>query len=458
MIYGFDHPHADRETATRLVGGKGASLWAMTRLGLPVPPGFTIGIGAQPAAAEVDAALARLEAAVGRGLADAAAPLLLSVRSGAVQSMPGMMDTVLNLGLTPAMVAAGGAFERAAWARFVSGMGDVEAAVLAEPRRALAAAIHAVQASWHSERARAYRAHAGLGDGGGTAVTVQAMVFGNRDARSATGVAFSRCPTTGALGPRGDVLFEAQGEEVVNGSRATLPLAALSERLPAVAAELLAAIRMLEVHYRDLVDVEFTIESGKLWVLQARTGKRSAAAAARIAVELTEDAEIGLARAEALARVPAEARPRLTRAAGVAPLAVGLAASPGLASGRIAMSCDAAIELAEGGEAVILVRAETSPEDVHGMGVSAGILTTLGGPMSHAALVAREWGLPAVVGATGVGLTGEGVRMGGRLFAPGEVISVDGSTGEVFAGVVAGEVIEDPWSATLRGWREGEAA
>lgn len=163
MIYGFDHPHADRETATRLVGGKGASLWAMTRLGLPVPPGFTIGIGAQPAAAEVDAALARLEAAVGRGLADAAAPLLLSVRSGAVQSMPGMMDTVLNLGLTPAMVAAGGAFERAAWARFVSGMGDVEAAVLAEPRRALAAAIHAVQASWHSERARAYRAHAGLG-------------------------------------------------------------------------------------------------------------------------------------------------------------------------------------------------------------------------------------------------------------------------------------------------------
>jgi pyruvate,orthophosphate dikinase len=260
-------------------------------------------------------------------------------------------------------------------------------------------------------------------------------------------------------GLTGELLWQAQGEAVVAGAHATEPLAALAERLPAVHAALEAATATLEHRYRDLVDVEFTIESGRLFLLQARPGKRSRAAAARVAVDLTAHPAIRLSRAEALARTQdqlAGAPPR-TRAAGATPIAHGLPASPGLATGRLALTPDDALEMAEDGP-VILVRAETSPEDVHGMGVSAGLLTTLGGPLSHAALVAREWGIPAVVGAIGLKLDARGFTVLGRRIAAGDVLSIDGSTGEVFAGEVAGEIIEDPHAATLRRWAEEERA
>lgn len=442
MILYFDHPHASHDDARTSVGGKGASLWAMTRLGLPVPPGFTIPIADARRIADrglgdadreaLGEGLARIGAQVGRRFGDGADPLLLSIRSGAARSMPGMMDTILNLGA-----------------------GD-------NPWEDLACAVEAVARSWHGERARAYRAHAGLGDEGGTAVTVQAMVFGDRDAQSATGVAFSRCPTTGAPGAVGDLLFEAQGEAVVAGTRTPEPLDRLIGRLPEAAAALQEALRRLEAHYRDMVDVEFTVESGRLWLLQARPGKRSAAAAARIAVDLAAHPEIRLSRAEAVARVPdlLGGTPLLTRAAGSTPLARGMPAAPGLATGALALTPDAAIDMSEAAP-VILARAETSPEDVHGIGVSAGVLTALGGPMSHAALVAREWGIPAVVGCAALRFVDGGAMIGRVRVGQGEIISIDGSTGEVFAGAVAGEVMEDPHAATLRTWAQamkGDAA
>ena len=440
----FDHPHADHDAAVRTVGGKGASLWAIASLGLPVPPGFTIPIAdARRLAADgfaaasrdaLHAALARLEAEARRRLGDPADPLLLSVRSGAARSMPGMMDTLLNLGRGQDRAAA---------------LTTLEEAVLAVAR------------SWDTPRARSYREHEGLahdGDGSGSAVTVQAMVMGDRDADSASGVAFSRCPLTGAPGLTGELLWQAQGEAVVAGTHATAPLTSLGERLPAAHAALDAAACALELRYRDLVDVEFTIESGRLFLLQARPGKRSRAAAARVAVELAEHPAIRLTRAEALARTRdqlAGAPPR-TRAAGAAPIAQGLPASPGLATGRLALTPDDAMAMADDGP-VILARAETSPEDVHGMGVSAGLLTTLGGPLSHAALVAREWGIPAVVGASALKLDARGFSVLGRRVSAGDVLSIDGSTGEVFAGAVAGEIVEDPHAATLRRWAEEEA-
>lgn len=441
----FDHPHADFPAAVRTVGGKGASLWAIASLGLPVPPGFTIPIPdarrlgasgwAEPDRRGLQAAVARLEADAGRRLGDAGDPLLLSVRSGAARSMPGMMDTVLNLGRGLARAAA---------------------------LDALGAAVLAVARSWDTPRARAYRERVGAAHDGpdaGTAVTVQAMVMGDRDDASASGVAFSRCPLTGAPGMTGELLWRAQGEAVVAGSHATEPLASLAGRLPAADAALRAAVAILERRYRDLVDVEFTIESGRLFLLQARPGKRSRAAAARVAVELTAHPEIRLTRQEALARTreQLDGAPPRTRAAGARPIAHGLPASPGLATGRLALTPDSALEMAEHGP-VILARAETSPEDVHGMGASAGLLTTLGGPMSHAALVAREWGIPAVVGAAGIRLDGRGFTVLGRRIAAGDVLTVDGSTGEVFAGAVAGEIIEDPHAATLRRWAEEERA
>jgi len=467
VIFGFDHPHeGGLADVTRLVGGKGASLWAMTRLGLPVPPGFTIAIGARPGPAlddAVDAALAELEATLGRRLGDPVDPLLVSVRSGAARSMPGMMDTLLNVGLTDAAAAAlsdragDPGFGPALMSRLRAGFAKAGMPLPEAPRAQLSAAIRAVHASWNSPRAIAYRTHEGLDAAGGTAVTVQAMVFGNRCNRSATGVAFSRDPMTGAPGMVGDLLFRAQGEDVVSGAAATRPLADLAAHDPRLAAELADAVARAEAHWRDLVDIEFTIESGRLWILQARPGKRSAAAAARIAVELADDPRIRLGRAEAVARAPAgliEGRLSLRRrAAGATPVTCGIAASPGLATGRVALTPDAAIEMADAGP-VILVRAETSPEDVHGMSVAAGVLTSLGGPMSHAALVAREWDIPCVVGARGLVIGPDDVRLGGHRFVAGDEISIDGATGEVFAGAVAGELVEDPFAATLRAWAE----
>ena len=469
LILHFDHPHADAASARAQVGGKGAGLWRMTALGLPVPPGFTVpvSVAARVAAGDappdgafdvaVDAALARLEAATGRRLGDPHDPLLVSVRSGAAESMPGMMDTVLNLGATPAW-AAGGPFAQDCLARFERQFAALVSPPLlaAPPRAQLDAAIRAVASSWGSARARAYRDRCQISHDGGTSVTVQAMVFGNRDDASATGVAFSRCPTTGVAGAVGDLLWQAQGEELVAGLRTPEPLERLGDRLPEVAASLAQMIATLEAEWRDLVDVEFTIESGRLWILQARSGKRSASAAARIAVELTRDPAVRLTHDEALTLVGdrIDAVPMLTRGPDAAALATGIAAAPGLATGALVVSPDAALDGADRGEAVILVRAETSPEDVHGMAVAAGILTAVGGAMSHAALVAREFGLPAVVGCAAVRLGDGGAWIGGRWCPEGTTISLDGATGEIFWGTIAGEVVADPFACELRRWAE----
>ncbi len=463
----FDHEHAltPAELVARL-GGKGASLVAMTRLGLPVPPGFTLAIGAEPGPA-LDAAIATGMAALavklGRPCHDAVDPWLVSVRSGAVASMPGMLDTLLNVGLTPAVAATlakrhGAAFADDLRARVRSAATVLPADTRDDPVAQVQAAAAAVLASWSSPRALAYRARAGLGEAGGTAITVQVMVFGNLGAESATGVAFSRDPATGAAGAVGDVLFGAQGEDVVAGTHRPLPLAALTARCPGTAAELRTALRQLEQHYRDLVDVEFTIERGRLWILQARPGKRGPAAAARIAVELVDDPVVALSRAEAVARVPAvrEGTVRLTRRDGDAvAFATGLGVSPGLATGRVVMNADAAVDAADAGP-VILVRRETSPADVHGIGVAAGVLTATGGALSHAALVAREWGIAAVVGGD-IAVDAGGFTAAGRRIAAGEVISIDGTTGEVFAGAVTGMALPDPYAAILRDWAQETA-
>ncbi len=307
-IHDFDDPpSATGEDRLRLLGGKGANLAVMAHeLGLPVPPGFTITTAAcaafrasgWPAGAEEElrAAVERLGDRLGRRFADAADPLLVSVRSGAPVSMPGMMDTILDLGITEATVRglaeqagdrdfAGDCLRRfrASWAEVIGGEPPDD------PWDQLRAAVEAVFASWDSDRARAYRQREGIPDHLGTAVTVQAMVFGNLDARSATGVLFTRDPATGAAQAYGDVLFEAQGEDVVAGTHTTAPIGALEERLPDVAGELREAAARLERHYADLCDIEFTIERGRLWLLQVRSGKRSPAAALRMAIEMAED-------------------------------------------------------------------------------------------------------------------------------------------------------------------------
>ena len=413
-----------REDVLALVGGKAANLGEMLGLGLPVPPGFVVTTetcraflaGGWPDGLddELRARMAEVEAAVGRRFGDAADPLLVSVRSGAPVSMPGMMDTILDLGLNDAtergLAAATGdpAFAAECHDRFRSmfrsivGVDDVPD----DPWEQLRLAISAVFRSWNSDRARAYRRRESIPDDLGTAVTVQAMVFGNLGADSATGVAFTRNPATGEPVLYGDVLFDAQGEDVVAGTHATEPIAALDERLPSVGAELRDVAGRLERHYADLCDIEFTVERGRLWMLQVRVGKRSPAAALRIAVDMAEDPSFPLSRREALERVAylLADPPTVTtgRSGYLLPLATGLGASPGVASGEIATSPEAAERAAEAGRTVVLVRAETSPDDVHGMSLSAGILTARGGLASHAAVVARGWGIPAVVGASGI--------------------------------------------------------
>ena len=463
--------------ARALVGGKAANLGVMVHdLGLPVPPAFAITTATcrtfladgwpDGLDAELRARMAELEAAVGRGFGDAADPLLVSVRSGAPVSMPGMMDTILNLGLTEATTAglarASGddAFAWSCRERFVASFRDIVgvADVPDDPWVQLRLAIEAVFRSWDSDRAIAYRRKEGLPDDLGTAVTVQAMVFGNRGTTSATGVLFTRDPATGEPRRYGDILFDAQGEDVVAGTHRTESIDALDARLPTVAAELREAATRLERHYADLCDIEFTIERGRLWMLQVRVGKRSPQAALRIAVDMAEDPEFPLTRAEAVARVaPLLADPptmATSRADVGPPLATGLPASPGVASGEIATSADAAQAAAEAGRIPILVRADTSPDDVHGMARSAGILTARGGLASHAAVVARGWGIPAVVGADGLEVRDGEVRIGERVLRAGEVITIDGATGEVFEGAVAGTTEVVPEARTLLAWAE----
>ena len=475
-VYDCDHRHElTFAEMKRLVGGKAANLAVMAvDLGLPVPPAFTITTAGcseylahgwpDGLDAELREHMARIERLVGQGFGDPANPLLVSVRSGAPVSMPGMMDTILNLGLTTAttdgLAVSSGSEKFAANCRrrFVAMFRDVVGVdqVPEDAWAQLRAAVEAVFRSWNSDRARAYRQHEGIPDDLGTAVTVQAMVFGNRSVDSGTGVLFTRNPATGEPVLYGDIMFNAQGEDVVAGTHQTEPIAVLDQRMPEIGSELRAYATRLERHNRDLCDIEFTIEHGKLWMLQCRIGKRSPQAALRIAVDMAEDPDFPLSRADAVRRVAGllAAPPRTLTARGdVGPARTrGLPASPGGGSGELVTSPDAAVEAAEAGRTVILVRAQTSPDDVHGMARAAGILTATGGLASHAAVVARGWGIPAVVGATGVEVAEGAVVIGGRTLAVAEVITIDGTTGEVFAGAVTGTATVVPEAATLLAW------
>ncbi|MHB1487162.1 MAG: pyruvate, phosphate dikinase [Acidimicrobiales bacterium] len=524
-VFDFDHKHDTPPMALKgLLGGKGANLAEMTSvLELPVPPGFTISSDAcrdymssgwpQGLSEEVAQARDRLEEAMGKKLGDPDNPLLVSVRSGARFSMPGMMDTVLNLGLNDRSVQGlarqtnDERFAYDSYRRFISMYGRIvlgmegddfdklfdaakeladtnsDAAVPPEllhylvqsykrlvkehtgsefpqdPSDQLRGAIEAVFDSWGSPRAVAYRNREHIAHDLGTAVNVQAMVFGNRDEASGTGVGFTRDPATGAQGSYGDFLVNAQGEDVVAGIRNTEPLAALERIFPDIYAELTEIFARLERHYRDMCDTEFTIEQGKLWMLQTRVGKRTGVAALRMAVDMTTDDAIALSQAEAVTRVTADHLDQVLHpqfaTSDIQVVAKGLGASPGAAVGRVYFSADDAADAADRGEQVILVRAETSPEDVHGMIASEGILTSRGGLVSHAAVVARGWGKPAVVGAESVRISGKSFLAGGVVVSEGDVISIDGTSGEVVLGAVALSAAEPTKEfATVLGWAD----
>jgi pyruvate,orthophosphate dikinase len=477
-VYAFDYPHRlANERLKRLIGGKAANLNVMvTQLGLPVPPGFTISTKAcmdylchgwpDGMEEELRAHMSNVEDLSSSRFGDPANPLVVSVRSGAPVSMPGMMDTILNLGLNDATTAgladASGdpSFAADCHARFTAMyraiVGSVD--VPDDPWVQLRAAVQAVFGSWNSDRARAYRAHEGISDDLGTAVTVQAMVFGNRGPDSGTGVLFTRNPATGEATPYGDVMFNAQGEDVVAGDHLTEPITVLDERMPDVAAELRGYAAALERHYADLCDIEFTIDRGKLWLLQVRVGKRSPQAAMRIAVDMAEEEGFPVDRREAVGRVAhLLADPPMIsgqRQPGGEVIATGLGASPGIACGGIVVTADAAVKAADDGRDVILVRSETSPDDVHGMARAAGILTASGGLTSHAAVVARGWGVPAVVGAQEVGVEAGAVAFGDRRLGVGELITIDGTTGEVLSGAVSHQRKVVPEAAVLVAWAD----
>ncbi len=506
FVYAFDHKHRKPPMEMKdLLGGKGANLAEMTSvLGLPVPPGFTITTDAcraymsggwpESLDAEVAKHVARLEKAMHKKLGDAADPLLVSVRSGAKFSMPGMMDTVLNLGLNDASVKGlaeqtsderfaydsyrrfismyarivlglegalfDGPFEEAKRDAGVASDAELPAGALAglcetfkavveaqtaepfpqEPAAQLRGAIEAVFRSWNGPRAVAYRVRERIPHDLGTAVNVQTMVFGNRDNTSGTGVGFTRDPASGAPGEYGDFLVNAQGEDVVAGIRNTLPLAELGRIFPDIFKELKDIFARLEAHYRDMCDTEFTIEQGKLWMLQTRVGKRTGRAALRMAVDMTRQKGWKITREEAVSRVSADhldqvLHPQFAEEPSVV-LGKGLAASPGAAVGSVVFEADEAAAAAARGERVILVRNETSPEDVHGMIAAQGVLTTRGGLVSHAAVVARGWGKPAVVGAEAVRITGEAFTIGSHTIRAGDFISIDGSSGLIALGEV----------------------
>lgn len=470
----------DVDEPADVLGGKARGLIELRRLGLPVPPGFVVGTPACRAflrdgrlpdglGAELDAAVADLEAATGRRLGGGARPLALAVRSGGAVSMPGMMSTILNLGLTADATAAlaaetgDAAFAHDSRRRFLdsltaatsgldpetwphrpspSGLGPVIGTGVPEDARGqLDLAVRAVFASWNTARAKTYRAIHGIPDDAGTAVTVQAMVFGNRDGRSGTGVAFSRDPSTGEPVPSGEVLFRGQGEDVVSGRSSPPRLSALADREPEVWAALLDALRRIEGRYRDACHVEFTFESGALWLLQVRAGGLSGRAAVRVAVDLADAGVID--RAEAVRRVsPHDLRharaPRLD-AAGRDVLARGVGASPGVATGRVATTADDAVRMAAGGP-VVLVRPQTSPLDMHGLAAAAGVVTAVGGTTSHAAVVARSMGKPAVVGARGLDVPA------------GALVTIDGTGGEVVAGRAPAAEAADPHLERLLAW------
>lgn len=459
----------DVEVTRELVGGKAFSIQTMMALGLPVPPAFVLstrfcadvtaagGELTEEVLTALDEGLAALEATTGRQLGSAERPLLVSVRSGAARSMPGMMDTVLNLGMTAAVEAglAGltgdAAYAADTYRRYLEQYQRVVGvAPTGGPRDELRAAVAAVFRSWNSPRARAYREHQGIGHDGGTAVTVQAMVFGNLDDRSGTGVLFTRNPLTGDSAPYGEYLPRGQGEDVVSGRHDALPLDVLERDLPEVHTALLAAGRRLEELGKDVQDIEFTVESGTLWLLQSRAAKRSPDAAARLAVALHEDGVIS--RREALSRVTPQQiqallRPRVSPEARAAATVVvrGEPACPGVACGRVVETCVEAEDLSDEGIDVVLARPTTDPDDVSGMIVARAIVTEIGGSTSHAAVVSRELGTPCVVGC----------GVGSLVGLAGREVTVDGSTGEVFAGVLPlapCTEAEIPALATLASW------
>jgi pyruvate, orthophosphate dikinase len=487
----YVRPFTDPLDNPMLLGGKGASLARMQALGLPIPPGFTVTTdgwrawreGGQAALAQIRAevsdAIRHLEEELGRRFGDPENPLLISVRSGAPRSMPGMMDTILNLGLTSTTVKglaahttpefAGDVHARllAMFARIVrdvpadevsaverrgaeSLVADLGALIESHSGRPmpesaeeqLAEAIEAVWRSWDSRRAKRYRKHTGIPDDLGTAVTVQAMVFGNRDDRSGTGVVFTRDPATGSPGTYGDYLLRAQGEDVVAGGHNTEPLSAMQRVLPDAYEQLEAALPLIEAAYRDMADVEFTVESGRLWILQARPGQRSGPAAVRIAVDLVDEGLIGID--EALDRVPVSAieqlqAPVFATRDGLDVLGRGTPAAPGAGVGVAVFDSERAQTVAAGGEDVILIRPETSPEDIGGMIVASGIVTAVGGRTSHAAVVARGLGRPAVCGLEGLEID-VAARVArapdGRTIGEGDTVAVDGSDGILILGAV----------------------
>ena len=476
-VYDFDAPpEGTPEARLALLGGKGGNLVVMSsQLGLPVPPGFIVtteacrrylaGTWPDGLDDELRAAMERLGQRVGRHFGDAPDPLLVSVRSGAPVSMPGMMDTILNLGLNSATVEglarrSGRSFADDCLRRFREGYESVigTADVPEDPWLQLRTAVEAVFRSWNSDRARAYRSREGIADDLGTAVTVQAMVFGNRGETSGTGVLFTRNPSTGENVLFGDVLFNAQGEDVVAGTHAPSPIVVLDERMPSVAADLRRNADALERHLADVADIEFTIEDGRLWMLQVRTGKKSPRAALRMAIEMATDPSFPLSREAAVRRVLPllSDPPRVFVRSGDSsePIARGLPASPGVASGGVVTTSESAVAAGERGESVILVRDETSPEDVVGMSRAAGVLTARGGLASHAAVVARGWNIPAVVGASAVVIENTHVIISGKSFGADDRLSIDGSTGEVFAGELAGSWQIAPEAATLLAWAE----
>jgi len=503
------------------VGAKAANLGEMARLGLAVPPAFVIPVdlcadvasGRKKALAQLDERLAEgiafLEARTGRSFGDRRRPLLVSVRSGAARSMPGMLETVLDvgadetttaglvrltgnprfaldcrrrlleayaetvLGLDPRPLAADLA-ERVA-AEGVASDRDLDVEALADhvgrcllhaqgrvpddPMAQLRAAARAVFASWGSDKAVAYRRIHGLDDLAGTAVAVQAMVYGNADGRSGAGVAFSRDPSTGTREPVIEVLFEAQGEDVVSGRRTPLDARAFERRMPAVAAELIQALDRLERRWCDVQDVEFTIEAGRLWILQTRAAKRTPRAALTIAIALVEEGQISPD--EALDRLKDVDEDALdaTGFLGAAPaLAVGVAASPGVACGRIACDGETARRMAESGDPVVLVRPDTSTADVIGFSVAAGILTASGGRTAHAALVARQMGRPCIVGcaALRVDETRRRITLGEVELSEGDWLSLDADAGTIHRG--RRDIVRTRPEAEIAVWQGWKAA
>ncbi|MBV8330374.1 MAG: pyruvate, phosphate dikinase, partial [Verrucomicrobia bacterium] len=515
-VYYFGDGKADGDGKMKpLLGGKGANLHEMTRIGLPVPPGFTISTEVctyfyqnkrtYPEAlnAQVETALSKVEKSTGKKLGDTANPLLVSVRSGARDSMPGMMDTILNLGMNDEVVEAVAAKTgnpRFAWdsyRRFLQTYGDVVMGVQKrqgehhdpfevvidsvkheagveydvelttenlqsivakfkelirertgkdfpqDPDQQLWGAIGAVFGSWNNDRAIVYRRKYNIPHDWGTAVNVQTMVFGNQGDTSATGVAFTRDPATGEKVFYGEYLINAQGEDVVAGVRTPHPVAALAKEMPAAHKELLKVREILEQHFHDMQDFEFTIEDNRLYMLQTRNGKRTGLAAVRIAVDMVREKLI--TREDAIRRIPADSISHLLAPVfdrqsvkSAKKIATGLAAGPGAATGHIVFDAKEAVELANKGKPVILVRIETSPEDLRGMIAAEAILTARGGVSSHAALVARQMGKVCVCGASSLQIdyANGTVTAGGVTLKKGDYISVDGTAGEVYSGEV----------------------